>query len=135
MAMLHMMSACSVLEIDINAFSSDDTVEMGDGVGMETRMGPGSGMMNRHHVKIPDEYAGLNNPVPADDASLARGGEICTTHCATCHGNFCNGDGPGGASLDPAPAPIGHTSQMISDAYLFGRITEGGVPFGTGMIP
>jgi len=45
------------------------------------------------------------------------------------------GDGPGGASLDPAPAPIAHSGQMLSDAQLFWRITEGGIPFETAMIP
>ena len=102
---------------------------------MGNGMGPGSGMMNRHHTQLPDEYAGLINPVPADEDSLARGQEIYTTHCATCHGDYGNGDGPGGASLDPAPAPIAHTGQMMGDAYLFWRITEGGTSFGTGMIP
>ncbi len=105
----------------------------------ETGMGPGmgqaSGMMDRHHATLPAEFAGLANPIPADDESLARGAEIYATHCATCHGDYGNGDGPGGASLDPAPAPIAHTSQMMGDAYLFWRITEGGIAFETAMIP
>jgi len=106
------------------------------GPGMMGRgMGPGSVMMDRHHARVPDEYAGLTNPIPADEASLARGEEIYITYCATCHGDYGNGDGPGGVALDPAPAPIAHTSQMMSDAYLFWRITEGGVAFETGMIP
>jgi mono/diheme cytochrome c family protein len=92
-------------------------------------------MMSGHHAPVPNEYAGLSNPIPDDDGSLARGGEIYTKHCATCHGDYGNGDGPGGASLDPGPAPIGHTSQMMSDAYLFWRVTEGGVPFETRMVP
>jgi mono/diheme cytochrome c family protein len=98
-------------------------------------MGPGSGMMDRHHAQVPDEYAGLTNPIPENDESLARGAEIYATQCATCHGDYGNGDGPGGVSLDPVPAPIAHTSQMMSDAYLFWRITEGGIEFDTGMIP
>jgi hypothetical protein len=43
------------------------------------------------------------------------------------------GDGPAGAGLDPAPAPIAHTSQMMGDDYLFWRINEGGVHFTTAM--
>jgi mono/diheme cytochrome c family protein len=97
-------------------------------------MGPGSGMMNRHHAQVPEAFAGLTNPVNANDESLERGEEIYFTHCATCHGDYGNGDGPGGVNLDPAPAAIAHTSQMMSDAYLFWRITEGGTPFNTGMI-
>jgi hypothetical protein len=45
------------------------------------------------------------------------------------------GDGPAGASLDPAPAPVAHTSQMLGDDLLFWRISEGGLPeaFGSAM--
>jgi hypothetical protein len=37
--------------------------------------------------------------------------------------------------LDPTPTAIAHTSQMMSDAYLFWRIAEGGIDFDTGMLP
>jgi len=98
-------------------------------------MGPGSGMMARHHAAIPAEYSGLENPVPADEASIARGAEIYANQCATCHGDEGLGDGPGGANLDPPPAPIAHTGRMLSDAYLFWRISEGGTmaPFNSAM--
>jgi hypothetical protein len=43
------------------------------------------------------------------------------------------GDGPAGQVLDPPAAPIAHTSQMAGDDYLYWRISEGGVPFGTAM--
>ena len=45
------------------------------------------------------------------------------------------GDGPGGAALDPPPTAIAHTSQMMGDAYLFYRISEGGAfaPFNSAM--
>ena len=99
-----------------------------------SRMGPGHGMMDRHHSVVPEDYVGLVNPRVSYEASLARGEEIYQLHCATCHGDFGNGDGPGGVSMDPKPDPIAHTSQMMSDAYLYWRITEGGKPFGTGMI-
>ena len=99
-------------------------------------MGPGGGMMARHHATIPEEYAGLANPVAADEASLERGGETYATQCAVCHGDGGMGDGPGAAGLDPVPAPIAHTSQMLGDDYQFWRITEGGVmpPFNSAMI-
>lgn len=103
------------------------------GGGMGMGMG-NNGMMTRHSAPIPAEYASLTDPVPADEESLARGQEIFTTHCIVCHGESGMGDGPSAVNLDPAPAPIAHTSQMMSDAYLFWRVTEGGVPFGTAMI-
>ncbi len=99
-------------------------------------MGPGmggNGMMERHHAEIPAEYAGLTNPIPADKESLERGSELYTVNCASCHGDGGMGDGPAGSALDPAPSPIAHSSQMIADDYLFWRISEGGVPFGTSM--
>ena len=88
-------------------------------------------------VSIPDEYARMRSPIPADAASIARGEATYTTHCLTCHGPGGKGDGPGGAMLDPAPADIARTSQILNDGYLFWRITEGGLgdPFNSGMIP
>jgi len=115
-----------------SAETSSEPAQESGGMGM----GPGSGMMARHHATIPEEYAGLANPVEADAASLERGGEIYVTHCAVCHGDGGMGDGPGVAGLDPAPAAIAHTSQMLGEDYLFWRISEGGAmaPFNSAMI-
>ncbi|MCP4360183.1 MAG: cytochrome c [Chloroflexi bacterium] len=95
----------------------------------------GTGMMARHHATIPQEYVGLTSPVPLDDESLARGVKIYSANCAACHGDGGMGDGPAAAGLDPAPAPIAHTSLMLDDSYLFWRISEGGVaePFSSTM--
>jgi len=104
----------------------------------EFRPGMGMGgdnMMVRHHAQIPDEYAGLTNPISADEASLERGAQLYTTNCASCHGDGGMGDGPAGAALDPVPAAIAHTSQMMADDYLFWRISEGGTEFSTSMPP
>jgi mono/diheme cytochrome c family protein len=84
------------------------------------------GMHHAHHAEIPNEYDGLSNPVTANDDSIQRGGEIFAASCAVCHGDGGMGDGPAAASLDPPVMPIAHTSQMLSDAYLFWRISEGG---------
>lgn len=104
---------------------------MGRGMGM----GPGGGMMARHHATIPNEYAGLTSPFPPSEASLARGAEVYNTYCATCHGDGGMGDGPSSESLDPAPPAIAHTSQMLGDDYLFWRVSEGGAmePFNSAM--
>ena len=97
--------------------------------------GPGmrSGMQGRHHASIPSDYAGSTNTNEIDDESVGRGGELYTKHCATCHGDKGLGEGPAGASLDPPASAIAHTSQMLSDDYLFWRISEGGVGFETSM--
>ena len=103
-------------------------------------VGPGMGMgnnnmMSRHHAQIPEEYAGLTNPIPSDEASLERGAKLYTTNCATCHGDGGMGDGPAASALDPVPAAVAHTSQMMADDYLYWRVSEGGVPFSTSMPP
>lgn len=96
-------------------------------------MGGGdSGMMARHHAQVPEQYAGLTSPDLTDDA-LLRGAEIYKINCLACHGETAAGDGVAGAALNPLPSPIGHTSQMLSDALVFYRISEGGVEFQTAM--
>jgi hypothetical protein len=40
-----------------------------EGIGM----GSGSGVMERHHAQVPEDYAGLSNPVAVDSESLRRG--------------------------------------------------------------
>ncbi len=95
--------------------------------------GPESGMMERHHADVPAEYIDLVNATPADEDSLERGRMVYAAQCETCHGATGMGDGPAGQALDPAPAPIAHTSQMLSDGYLYWRISEGGHSFGTAM--
>ena len=97
--------------------------------------GMDSGMMERRIAAIPPEYAGLENPIPANTASLARGQAFYEANCAACHGDEGRGNGPAAAGLDPQPAPIAQTSQMLSDAYLFYRISEGGemAPFNSAM--
>jgi mono/diheme cytochrome c family protein len=96
-------------------------------------LGRQSGMMERHHAEVPAEYADLVNTTPADADSLRRGQMVYTAQCETCHGAMGMGDGPAGQALDPAPAPIAHTSQMLGDGYLYWRISEGGHDFATAM--
>jgi mono/diheme cytochrome c family protein len=92
-------------------------------------------MHQRHSAPIPKEYAGLTSAVADDEESLTRGAAIYSKYCATCHGDGGMGDGPESAGLDPLPAPIAHTSQMMGDDYLFWRISEGGAVFNTSMLP
>lgn len=97
------------------------------------RMGSMGGMMERHNAPIPADYVGATNAVAPDAASFARGEVVYSANCASCHGDGGLGDGPAAAGLNPAPASIAHTSQMMSDAYLFWRVSEGGAPFRTVM--
>jgi mono/diheme cytochrome c family protein len=106
--------------------------EMGMGMGMGQMRGMSTGMMERHHATVPEGYAGVAAP-PASPEAIERGAELYAIHCMTCHGGGGMGDGPGGAALDPAPAPVAHTSQRMPDAYLYWRISEGGALFDTAM--
>lgn len=140
------LAACGPAETDAavdedngeeTAVSESTTSNNSSSNGMRMGMGNGmNGMMARHHATIPEEFAGLINPISADEQSIERGAAIYTTHCANCHGDGGMGDGPAAANLDPVPAPIAHTSQMLGDDYLFWRITEGGheEPFNSGMV-
>jgi hypothetical protein len=80
--------------------------------------------MEMQHVQVPEIYNGRANPILADNESLTRGMEIYQVNCAVCHGDYGNGDVPLGPSLDPPPAPIAHTSQIMSDIY-FGGLLKG----------
>lgn len=103
--------------------------------GEYTRMGPGrhSGMQGRHHASLPSEYAGVSASNEVNEESIQRGAGLYSTYCASCHGESGLGEGPAGANLDPPASPIAHTSRMLSDDYLFWRISEGGVGFETSM--
>ena len=139
--LLLILVSCNTVQEDIpgsngQSVATEDSsseIQQGSRMGM---MGGGSDMMGRHHAVVPEEYAGLSNPVVADEESLAKGGEIYSVNCAVCHGDGGMGDGPAAAGLEPAPAPIAHTSQMLGDDYLFWRISEGGAmePFNSAMV-
>jgi mono/diheme cytochrome c family protein len=125
--------ACKAADLEI---PTEPTVKpTSDSSQPQPMMGPGSSMMSRHHATIPSEFSGLSNPVALDEDSVTRGEELYIIHCASCHGDEGQGDGPAGAGLDPLPAPIAHTGSMLGDDYLFWRISEGGAlpPFTSAM--
>ena len=134
LALIALLAACATATPAAEG-PAEPTTAPGMGQGMGMGMGRQSGMMARHSAPIPAAYAGLKNPTTAGEASLQRGGELFTTHCATCHGDGGMGDGPTGVNLDPVPSSIAHTSQMMGDNYLFYRISEGGAmePFNSAM--
>jgi len=127
------LSACNGVMDNLTGYR----MEPRQGSGPMRGMGMGSSMMARHHATIPQVYAGLTNPFPSNEESLARGAEIYSANCAACHGDGGMGDGPAAANINPAPAPIAHTSLMLGDSYLFWRISEGGAgePFNSTMPP
>jgi len=66
------------------------------------------------------------NPIEADDASIARGAELYNIHCKMCHGQTFEGNGPIAAFLANKPANL--TSPIVqskSDGSIFLTITNG----------
>lgn len=113
-----------------------------DGMGMDNMQSQVMEMMSeenmelmraRHNMGIPEEYAGLTNPIEPNEESLARGKKNYLAFCVSCHGETGMGEGSLGETLDPRPAPIALSSQMTSDAYWFWRVSEGGAEFGSAM--
>jgi mono/diheme cytochrome c family protein len=104
--------------------------------------GPGMGMgmgMQRHRLAMsggmPESYRRLRNPLAATPRSISAGETLYLSHCASCHGDQGQGDGPAAASLRPPPANLSWVARrpMASDGYLMWAITEGGTVLGTAM--
>jgi copper transport protein len=68
----------------------------------------------------------LQNPIPADAASLTRGQGIYQANCESCHGTSGAGDGPLGKNLNPPPANFQiHMAAGHTDGELFNWVTQG----------
>ncbi|MBI2759258.1 MAG: c-type cytochrome [Chloroflexi bacterium] len=66
------------------------------------------------------------NPVPADNASIARGSELFNITCTACHGASGEGNGPVAAFLLNKPANLTSPAvQFLSDGAIFMTITNG----------
>ncbi len=66
------------------------------------------------------------NPIEADEASIARGAELFELHCRMCHGQTAEGNGPIAPFLANKPANL--TSPIVqskSDGSIFLTITNG----------
>ena len=84
-------------------------------------------------VSIPNMGA-PDNPVDADETSLARGAELYAINCVPCHGVDGTGNGPVAAFLQQRkPADLtGTVVTSLSDGAIFLTISNGKLPF---MVP
>ena len=67
-----------------------------------------------------------DNPIEADEASVARGAELYDIHCKMCHGATAQGNGPIAPFLANKPANL--TSPIVqskSDGSIFLTVTNG----------
>lgn len=73
------------------------------------------------------ENGAPDNPVTADETSLARGKQLFLTHCATCHGAEGKGNGTVAAFFtQKKPADLtGELVQSKSDGTIFLTISRG----------
>lgn len=72
-----------------------------------------------------DSMAGIQNPVPITEASLANGHKYFEINCAVCHGSNGDGQTPNGRyGIIPIPL-TGEITRVRTDGYLFGMIRNG----------
>jgi mono/diheme cytochrome c family protein len=78
--------------------------------------------------------AGLGSVAAAQD-DVAKGKQVFTVYCATCHGENGDGQGPVGKTLDPPPRDFtkgdfkyGGSDQDIFDVISNGAASKGGSP-------
>ncbi|MFL5602565.1 MAG: c-type cytochrome [Gemmatimonadaceae bacterium] len=72
-----------------------------------------------------DSMAGLRNPTPASDSSLANGRKYFAINCAVCHGDRAMGDGPVTKFGMPGINLTTDMTKARTDGYIFGMIRNG----------
>lgn len=80
-------------------------------------------------------YEGKKSTVPKTPETIAAGGKIYATNCASCHGPKGEGNGEAAFALSPSPALLAYMIQrpISVDEYLLWTISEGGKQFETKM--
>lgn len=83
----------------------------------------------------PDDYANRSNPLSSDVNAVSEGEGLFQANCSSCHGPKGQGDGPAAGGLEPKPQNLAKNQASLSDAYLYWRISEGGLiePFNSVM--
>jgi mono/diheme cytochrome c family protein len=78
------------------------------------------------------DSAELMPPAPPPPTPATEARHIFDTRCVVCHGSVGNGDGPGGAVLNPKPRAFGDATwqKSIDDAHIAKTIVEGGLAVG-----
>ena len=134
--LLLLVTACGRVESataeDVAHTESNEHTDDGHDNDMHSETG-----MDHVHVEAPEKFASLKNPFTADHEAIEIGEELFQAYCASCHGPEGAGDGPAAESLEPKPAALsdGMMMNMLSDGYLFWRVSQGGQiePFNSAM--
>lgn len=72
-----------------------------------------------------DSLAGIPNPTPVSDSSLANGRKYYQINCAVCHGDAGMGDGPATKYGLPGINITTDVTKGRTDGYIFGMIRNG----------
>ena len=75
----------------------------------------------------PEDFAGLINPFSDEPEAIAEGELLYRANCSSCHGITGEGDGPAAGNMEPPPQNLAERQTNLSDAYLYWRISEGGL--------
>ncbi len=77
------------------------------------------------YTALPDSLAGIANPTPASDASLANGRKYFQINCAVCHGDAGQGNGPATQFGMPGINLTTDMTKSRPDGYVYGMIRNG----------
>jgi mono/diheme cytochrome c family protein len=75
----------------------------------------------------PEPFATLTNPMAGDQDAILSGEELFQANCSSCHGITGEGDGVAARGLEPKPKNLARNQSSLSDAYLYWRISDGGL--------
>ena len=109
--------------------------QMGRDVMGEGMMGGMARHMYYMHNGVPTAYRGQTSSLKGTPQVIQEGAALYAKQCAACHGAGGLGDGEAGRDLQPPPANVAAMIRMpmLNDEFLLWTVSEGGVPFGTGM--
>jgi mono/diheme cytochrome c family protein len=78
-----------------------------------------------HEWMAPKDASEIQNPIPADSASVTRGNELFINYCASCHGNKAQGLTAQEAGLKGNPPNLPKRLRTHTDGDFFWKIQEG----------
>ncbi len=114
------------LKVEFNSFME---VQPSIGYREGPRLLPPEGSVPITGVEVPPNGSLPTNPVPVTDASLARGQVLFNIHCAVCHGETGQGDGPVASYFKPPASDVADLTEpritKQEDGLVYLAITQG----------